>query len=501
MELFSNLALGLSVAFSFSALAYCTLGVTLGMAIGVLPGIGPLATVGMLLPLTFYAEPTEAIIMLAGIYYGSMYGGSTASILLNLPGTAGAAVTCLDGYPMACQGRAGVALFITTIASFFGGVVGILMLATFAPALARVALSFGSAEYFSLMVVGLMAAALVGDGSPLRSTTSVVLGLLIGVAGTDVNSGTWRFTFGFPALSDGINLVVITTGLFGIAEVINNAGRIGQGEVRRVKVDWRSMLPTRDDWRKSILPALRGSGIGALLGILPGTGAALSTFVAYAMEKKVSRTPERFGQGAIEGVVAPEAANNAAAQAAFIPTLSLGIPGDAIVAIVLGALIIHGVVPGPRLVVDQPELFWGLTVSFLIGNILLLVLNLPLIGLWVKILTIPYRYLYPAILTFICIGVYSIRNSVVDIYLAGFFGLVGFLMQRWRFSPAPLLLGLVLGPLMETNLRRTLLLSRGDPLVFIERPVSAAILIVGLGLMAIVVSLSLRKHPKFSSAS
>jgi putative tricarboxylic transport membrane protein len=480
MELFSNLALGFSVALSVSALAYCALGVTLGMAIGVLPGIGPLATVGMLLPLTFYAEPTDAIIMLAGIYYGSMYGGSTASILLNLPGTAGAAVTCLDGYPMAQQGRAGVALFITTIASFFGGVVGIFMLAAFAPALAKIALSFGSAEYFSLMVVGLMAAALVGDGSPVRSAVSVVLGLLIGIVGTDVNSGTWRFTFGFPALSDGINLVVITTGLFGIAEVIANAGRIGPGSVTRVSVSWRALMPTREDWRKSVKPGVRGAGIGALLGILPGTGAALSTFVAYAAEKRASRTPERFGKGAIEGVVAPESANNAAAQAAFIPTLSLGIPGDAIVAIVLGALIIHGIVPGPRLVVDQPELFWGLTVSFLIGNIFLLVLNLPLIGVWVRILAIPYRYLYPAILTFICIGVYSIRNSAVDIFLAAFFGLVGFVMQRWRFSPAPLLLGLVLGPLMETNLRRTLLLSRGDPMVFLERPVSALILLAVL---------------------
>lgn len=492
MDLLTNLALGFSVALSLSALFYCGLGVTLGMTIGVLPGIGPLATIGMLLPLTFYAAPTDAIIMLAGIYYGSMYGGSTASILLNLPGTAGAAVTCIDGYPMAQQGRAGVALFMTTIASFFGGVVGIMILAAFAPALAQVALSFGSAEYFSLMVVGLMAAALVGDGSPAKSVAMVLLGLLLGIVGTDVNTGMRRFIFGFPNLSDGVNLVIVTTGLFGISEVIANAGRISSGSVRKVDVSWKSLLPTRDDWRRSVKPSLRGVSVGSVLGILPGTGAALSTFVAYALEKRISREPERFGKGAIEGVVAPEAANNSAAQAAFIPTLSLGIPGDAIVAIMLGALIIHGIVPGPRLVVDQPELFWGLTVSFLIGNIFLLFLNLPLIGLWVRILSIPYGVLYPAILVFICIGVYSIHNSVFDVYLAVAFGVVGYGLRSLRFSPAPLLLGLVLGPLLETNLRRSLLLSRGDAMVFLERPVSAAILVVGVSLLVLVTYLNLR---------
>lgn len=479
MELFANLALGFSVALSTSSLFYCALGVTLGMFIGVLPGIGPLATVGMLLPLTFYAGPTDAIIMLAGIYYGSMYGGSTASILLNLPGTAGAAVACLDGYPMARQGRAGVALFATTIASFAGGMVGILILAAFAPALARIALTFGSPEYFALMAVGLLAAALVGDGSPARSLAMVVLGLLLGIVGTDVNSGVRRFTGGFPELGDGLNLVIITTGLFGISEVIANAGRIKRGTVQAMNVTWRSLLPTRDDWKRSLMPAIRGTGIGSVLGILPGTGAALSTFVAYAVEKRVSPNRDQLGKGAIEGVVAPEAANNAAAQTAFIPTLSLGIPGDAIVAIMLGALIIHGIVPGPRLVVDQPELFWGLTVSFLIGNIMLLILNLPLIGVWVRILSIPYGLLYPAILVFICVGVFSIHNSVFDVMLAVTFGLVGYGLRLMRFSPAPLLLGLVLGPLIETNLRRSLLLSRGDPWVFFECPISATVLAIG----------------------
>lgn len=494
MDLVANLGLGFSVALSASALSYCALGITLGIMIGVLPGIGPLATVGMLLPLTFYAPPTEAIIMLAGIYYGSMYGGSTAAILLNLPGTAGAAVTCLDGHPMAQQGRAGVALFATTLSSFFGGIVGILILAAFAPLLAAIALNFGSPEYFALMCLGLLAAALAGDGSPSRAFAMIILGLMIGCIGTDVNSGVRRYIFGFNHLSDGVNLVVVTTGLFGIAEVIANAGRVNRSRINDLDLRWRSLLPTRDDWRRSVLPAFRGTSIGAALGILPGTGAALSTFVAYACERRVSKSPERFGKGAIEGVVAPESANNAAAQTAFIPTLSLGIPGDAIVAIMLGALIIHGVVPGPRLIADHPELFWGLTVSFLIGNVLLLMLNLPLIGLWVRILRIPYGVLYPAILVFICVGVYSISNSYFDVLLAVVFGAVGYGMRLTRFPTAPLLLGLVLGPLLEQNLRRSMMLSRGDPMIFIERPISGAILACAALLVVLVVAGGIRKR-------
>lgn len=490
----SNLALGFGVALSPSALAYCALGVTLGMMIGVLPGIGPLATVGMLLPLTYYAPPMEAIIMLAGIYYGSMYGGSTASILLNLPGTAGAAVACLDGYPMTKKGRAGVALFATTIASFFGGMIGIFILAAFAPVLAKVALSFGSPEYFALMALGLLAAALVGDNSPTRSLAMVLLGLLLGIVGTDVNSGYQRYTFGFSNLGDGLNLVIVTTGLFGIAEVINNAGRLTKASTVKVDVTWRSMLPTREDWKRSGLPAGRGAGIGSILGILPGTGAALAAFISYAVERKLSRRPEEFGKGAIEGVVAPESANNAAAQTAFVPTLSLGIPGDAIVAIMLGALILHGVTPGPRLITEQPELFWGLTVSFLIGNFLLLILNLPLIGVWVRILTIPYGILYPAILVFICVGVYSIRNSIFDVVVAIAFGVIGYVMRLLNFSPAPLLLGLVLGPLMEQNLRRSLMLSRGDPMIFLDRPISAAILAVAAALVVAMLYGKLRRR-------
>lgn len=496
MDLLANLALGLSVALSLSALMYCTLGVTLGMMIGVLPGIGPLATIGMLLPLTYYAAPGDAIIMLAGIYYGSMYGGSTAAILLNLPGTAGSAVACLDGYPMSQKGRAGVALFATTIASFFGGMIGIIILAAFAPVLAKVALSFGSPEYFALMVLGLLAAALVGGKSPTRSLAMVLLGLLLGIVGTDVNSGYQRYTFGIPQLGDGLNLVIVTTGLFGIAEVINNAGRIRRGSVKALDISWRSMLPTREDWRRSVFPAIRGTSVGSILGILPGTGAALSSFISYAIERRVAREPERFGKGAIEGVVAPEAANNAAAQTAFVPTLSLGIPGDAIVAIMLGALIIHGITPGPRLISDQPDLFWGLTVSFLIGNLLLLILNLPLIGVWVRILSIPYGILYPAVLVFICVGVYSINNSVFDVGVAILFGLLGYVMRLFDFSPAPLLLGLVLGPLLEQNMRRSLMLSRGDPSIFFDRPVSATILGVAIALVVFMLASSLLRRAR-----
>ncbi len=489
MDLFSNLALGFETAFSVSALLYCFVGVTVGTFIGVLPGIGPLAAIGMLLPLTFYAPPTEALIMLAGIYYGSQYGGSTASILLNVPGTAGAAVTCLDGYPMARQGRAGVALFVTTIASFVGGIVGVIILAAFAPLLARFALSFGSPEYFSLMVLGLIMAALVGEGSQLRSLAMVLFGLLIGIVGTDVSTGQSRFMFGWNELSEGINLVIIATGLFGVAEIMANAGRMRDPTMRPTDISLRSMIPTRDDLRRSWPATLRGTAIGSAIGVLPGAGAALSTFIAYAVEKRAADDPSRFGKGAVEGVAAPEASNNAAAQTAFVPTLSLGIPGDAIVALMLGALIIHGVVPGPRLIVDNPEMFWGLTVSFLIGNALLVILNLPLVGIWVRMLLIPYRMLFPSILVFICIGVYSLNFSSFDVALVIVFGLVGYGLRLMKFSPAPLLLGLVLAPLLEQNLRRSLLIARGDPTIFFQRPISA-VLLGGAVVLAIVIARS-----------
>jgi TctA family transporter len=494
-----NIALGLSVIFSLSTLGYCVIGVTVGMFIGVLPGLGPLATVGMLLPLTFYVPQTDAIVMLAGIYYGSMYGGSTAAILLNLPGTAGAAVTCLDGNPMANAGRAGVALFTATLSSFFGGIFGLVIVAAFTPLLAAVALSFGSPEYAALIVLGLLAAAMVGNASKGRSLAMACLGLLIAMVGTDPNSGVNRMTFGILSLADGMNLVVVTTGLFGIAEVLSNVGKIGSREAMFARIRFRNMLPTRHEARRAVLPALRGSTIGAVLGILPGTGAALSTFVAYAFEKRVSRTPERFGSGAIEGIVAPEAANNSAAQTAFVPTLSLGIPGDAIVAIMLGALIIHGIVPGPQLIRDHPDLFWGLIASFFVGNVILLFLNLPLIGLWVRILRIPYAVLYPAILVFICVGVYSIRNSVFDVALATVFGVSGYLMRRFGFPPAPLLLGLVLGPFLEQNFRRSLMLSRGDPMTFLERPISGGIVAVTVLIVVVMLWSEFRRSRRKAS--
>jgi putative tricarboxylic transport membrane protein len=498
MELFSNLALGFQTAVSASALIYCIVGVTVGTFIGVLPGIGPLAAIGMLLPLTFYAPPTEALIMLAGIYYGSQYGGSTASILLNLPGTAGAAVTCLDGYPLARQGRAGVALFLTTIASFIGGIVGVLVLAAFAPALARVALSFGSPEYFSLMVLGLIMAALVGEGSQLRSLAMVIFGLLLGIVGTDVSTGQPRFMFGWNELGEGINLVIIATGLFGVAEIMANAGRMRDPDMKPIDISFRSMIPTREDIRLSWPATLRGTGLGSAIGILPGAGAALSTFIAYAVEKRLAKDPSRFGKGAVEGVVAPEASNNAAAQTAFVPTLSLGIPGDAIVALMLGALIIHGVVPGPRLITDNPEMFWGLTVSFLIGNIFLVVLNLPLVGIWVRMLLIPYRLLFPAILVFICIGVYSLKYSSFDVAMVIVFGVVGYALRLMLFSPAPLLLGLVLGPLLEQNLRRSLLIARGDPTIFLQRPMSAFLLGAAMLLIIVIARGELKKRRRAS---
>ncbi|MCC5989655.1 MAG: tripartite tricarboxylate transporter permease [Pararhodobacter sp.] len=493
MDLFSNLSLGLATALSPSALFFCFAGVTLGTLIGVLPGIGAMAAIAMLLPLTYHVPPTEALIMLAGIYYGAQYGGSTASILLRLPGTAQAAVVTLDGYPMTQSGRAGVALFITTIASFVGSMIGVILLAGFAPVLAQVAGAFRAPEYFALMVLGLVAAAMLGQGTPLRGLIMVVAGLLLGTVGTDLQSGTFRFVFGEQMLTDGLGLVAVAMGLFGVSEVIANAAR-PPSERPDYRVNWRAMLPTRADWRRA-LPAMgRGSAVGAGFGTLPGTGSSIASFVSYAVEKRISRRPEEFGKGAIEGVTAPESANNAAAQTAFIPTLTLGVPGDAVLALMLGALILHGIIPGPGLIEQQPSLFWGLVVSFVIGNLMLVVLNLPLIGLWVSILRIPYRLLYPAVLIFICIGVYSVRNAVFDVWLVLVFGLVGYGMRLLRFEPAPLILGFILGPLMEQYLRRSMSIARGDPMVFLERPMSASFLAVAAGLALWIIVSGLRRH-------
>ena len=475
MDIASGLLLGLQTAMQPEILLYCFIGVFLGTLIGVLPGIGALAAISLLLPITFHLEPVAAIVMLAGVYYGAQYGGSTASILLNLPGTPSSAVACLDGYPMAKQGRAGVALFMTTVASFIGSMLGIVALVAFAPGIAEVGLLFGAAEYFSIMLLGLIAAATLAAGSPLKGLAMVLFGLLLGTVGTDVNSGVPRFDFEIPELMDAISLVALAMALFGIAELISSVNLKRDGEVKE-KITLRSMLPSREDVRQSVRPMLRGSGIGGFMGALPGAGPSIAAFMSYAVEKKVAKDPSRFGKGAIEGVTAPESANNAAAQTAFVPTLSLGIPGDAVMALMLGALIIHGIQPGPMLMTAQPELFWGLIVSFAIGNIMLVILNLPLVGIWVSILRIPYHVLYPAILVFICLGVYSVNNNVFDVYMTAVLGVLGYVLLKLRFEPAPLLLGFVLGPMMEENLRRAMLLSRGDPSTFIERPISAVVL-------------------------
>lgn len=478
MELLSNLALGLTTATTPTNLLYCFVGVFLGTFIGVLPGVGPLAAVAMLLPVSFYLEPTTALVMLAGVYYGAEYGGSIASILLNIPGTPSSSVTCLDGYPMAQQGRAGVALFATSIASFFGGIFGVIVMVLLAPRLADFALLFQPAEYFSVMVLGLIAASVVSSSGALRGLMMVCLGILLGTIGVDVNSGETRFTGGIPEIRDGVSLVVVAMGLFGVAEVmvsLRGATQSYAGE----SVRGRDIFPSKAEWRRSFMPALRGSLIGSFFGTLPGTGQTVASFVGYATEKRISPSKAQFGKGAIEGVVVPEAANNAAAQTAFIPTLTLGIPGSTTMALMLGALMIHGITPGPQLIQEHPDLFWGLVVSFLFGNLFLLILNIPLIGLWVRLLRVPHYYLYPTVIMLICVGVYGISNSLTDVWVTLAFGLLGYVLRLFRFEPAPMLIGFVLGPMMEEYFRRAMLLSRGDAMVFLERPGSAALLATG----------------------
>jgi TctA family transporter len=478
MSWLDYLGIGLAQALSLSTIWFCFVGVVLGMVVGVLPGIGAVAAIALLLPYTYELNPTDALVMLSGVYYGSAYGGSIASILLNLPGTPSSAVACLDGYPMAQQGRAGVALFITTIGSFVGATIGILLLMAFAPAIAHVALDFRPADYFSMMLLGLIAASTISSAAPLKGIAMVILGILIGMIGTDVNSGTARYSFGFHELTDGVGIVAIAMGLFGITEVIASARQVGDAHLHASRITFRSMWPTRDDWRRSWMPMIRGSWVGSFFGALPGTGGTISAFMAYALEKRVSHTPERFGQGAIEGVTAPEAANNACDQTAFIPTLTLGVPGSVTMALMLGALMIHGIAPGPNLMVEKPELFWGLIMSFWVGNLMLLVLNIPLIGIWIRLITVPYHLLYPSVILLVCIGVYSLQNSVFDVAVALACGLLGYLLRLLDLPPAPLLLGFVLGPLMEEYLRRALVLSDGEFSVFLTRPVSAGFLAV-----------------------
>jgi TctA family transporter len=487
MELFNNLILGFEVALTLQNLAYCFVGVLLGTLIGVLPGIGPLATIAMLLPLTFNVSAVSALIMLAGIYYGAQYGGSTTAILVNLPGEVSAVVTTLDGYQMAKNGRAGPALAIAAIGSFFAGTVCTLLIALFGPPLAEVALEFGAAEYFSLMLMGLVTAAVLAQGDMVKSLAMVGVGLLLGIVGTDVNSGMARFSFGFAELTDGLGFIVIAVGVFAIGEIVSNLGdaEVEERQVFTSKIG--SLMPTWSDLRQSFWPIVRGTGLGAFLGVLPGTGPAIASFSSYMLEKKISKTPEMFGKGAIAGVAGPESANNADAQCKFIPTLTLGIPGSAVMALMLGALTIQGIAPGPQVMTQKPDLFWGLVASMWIGNLMLVVLNLPLIGLWVTLLKVPYRLLFPSIMVFSCIGIYSVNNSSFDVYLAALFGVIGFLWVVLECQPAPLLLGFVLGPLMEENLRRALLISRGDPSVFFTRPISMSFMIVTALILIIMV--------------
>lgn len=477
METISLILGGLSTALSLANLGYAFIGVFLGNAIGVLPGIGAMAAIAILLPLTYGMDPTSALVMLAGIYYGTQYGGAITSILLNLPGVVTHAVTCIDGYPLARQGKAGTALFIAMFASFVGSTIAILIMSFFSELIARYALNFGPWEYFSVMLLGLLAASTLARGSPIKGVAMVVIGLLLGTIGYDLQSGSPRFTFGFLPLQDGLSIVALAMGLFGITEVLRNVNRIGDTALQGRSVTFRTVRPEPGDIRKSALPMLRGSGLGAFFGVLPGTGATLASIMSYALEKRIARDPRRFGRGAIEGVAGPEAANNAGAVAAFIPTLTLGIPGDAVMALMLGALIIHGIQPGPQLVTSHPEVFWAVVGSFWIGNIMLVALNIPMISLWVRMLTIPYRLIYPCILFFICIGVFSIKNSLFDVGTVLTLGVVGFALMRLGFEPAPLLLGFILGPLIEENFRRAMLLSHGDMAVLVTRPISGAFML------------------------
>ncbi|MCX7152676.1 MAG: tripartite tricarboxylate transporter permease [Proteobacteria bacterium] len=491
-ELIANLSLGFGVALSATNLMYCFFGVVLGTLIGVLPGIGPVATIAMLLPVTFNLPPVSALIMLAGIYYGAQYGGSTTAILVNLPGESSSAVTTLDGYAMAKQGRAGPALGIAAICSFIAGTVSTMVIAVAAPPLAEVALKFGPAEYFSLMVLGLVAAVVLAHGSLLKAISMVVLGLLLGLVGTDVNSGVARFSFGVPELSDGIGFVIVAMGMFGFAEIITN---LEQGEETRELLTQKvtNLLPTWQDMKDCSGAITRGTILGSALGILPGGGALLASFSAYALEKKLSWNSANFGKGAIQGVAAPEAANNAGAQTSFIPLLTLGIPSNPVMALMIGAMMIQGIAPGPQVMTERPQLFWGMIASMWVGNLMLVVLNLPMIGLWIKLLTVPYRLLYPAILLFCCIGVYSINNSGYDVILTCVFGVLGYFCTKLECEPAPLILGFILGPMMEENLRRAMLLSRGDPSTFVTKPISAVLLGVAVLLLIVVVSPALRK--------
>jgi putative tricarboxylic transport membrane protein len=492
MDLLHNLGIGFGVAFTATNLLYAFFGCVLGTLIGVLPGIGPVATIAMLLPSTYALDATPALIMLAGIYYGAQYGGSTTAILINVPGESSSVVTAIDGYQMARQGRAGAALSASALGSFFAGCVGTVIIAAFAPPLTELAFKFGPAEYFSLMVLGLIGAVVLAHGSLVKAIAMIVLGLLLGIVGTDVNSGVARFDFGIPELSDGIGVVVVAMGLFGFSEIILNLESTEKRELITTKL--RGMWPTKAQFKLAAPAVLRGTALGSVLGVLPGGGAMLSSFASYSIEKKLAKDPSQFGKGAIQGVAGPESANNAGAQTSFIPLLTLGIPENAVMAMMVGAMMIHNIQPGPQVMTSNPSLFWGLVASMWVGNLMLVVLNLPLIGIWIKLLTVPYRMLYPAILLFCAIGVYTVNNTSFDVMQTAFFGFLGVLFAKLECEPAPLLLGFVLGPMMEENLRRALLLSRGDPTVFATRPISAGLLAAAILLVLVIALPNIRRQ-------
>ena len=491
MDLLSNLSLGFATAASPENLFFCLVGVILGTLIGVLPGIGATATIAMLLPITFQLEPVSSLIMLSGIYYGAQYGGSTTAILINMPGESSSAVTAIDGYQMARKGKAGTALAVAALGSFFAGTVATLLVALFAPPLTAIALKFGAAEYFSLMVLGLVSAIALAHGSILKALAMVVLGLVLGLVGTDIYTGTPRFTFGITEYADGLSFVALAVGVFGIAEILRNL----EGEQDRTVLGTKlgGLFPSRADLKRMVAPMVRGTAIGSVLGILPGGGAVLASFASYTVEKRISANPEEFGQGAIAGVAGPESANNAGAQTSFIPLLTLGIPANPVMALMVGAMIIQGIVPGPNVASEQPELFWGIIASMWIGNLMLVVLNLPLIGLWVKLLKVPYHVLFPIIMAFCSIGVYSVNSNVYDLYAVALFGLMGYALLKLRCEPAPLLLGFVLGPMLEENLRRAMILGRGDPSIFVTRPISLTLLLLTVAVLVVMLMPAIRK--------
>ncbi|MET0519294.1 MAG: tripartite tricarboxylate transporter permease [Burkholderiaceae bacterium] len=488
MDLLHNLAIGFQTALTLQNLLYAFGGAVLGTLIGVLPGLGPVATIAMLLPSIYALDATPALIMLAGIYYGAQYGGSTTAILINVPGESRSVVTAIDGYQMARQGRAGAALAAAGLGSFFAGCVGTIIIAAFAPPLTELAFKFGPAEYFSLMVLGLIGAVVLASGSLVKAISMILLGLLLGQINTDVISGTPRFSFDIPELTDGIGFVVIAMGIFGFGEIIANLGQPAEHREVFTK-DVKGLWPTKQDFQEAWPAVLRGTALGSILGVLPGGGALLASFASYTLEKKVTRKPRvPFGKGAIQGVAGPESANNAGAQTSFIPMLTLGIPPNAVMALMVGAMTIKGIQPGPQVMTSNPELFWGLIASMWIGNLMLVVLNLPLIGIWIKLLTVPYRFLFPAIVVFCCIGCYTLNNNSFDVYMTALFAVLGYVFYKLSCEPAPLLLGFILGPMMEENLRRALLLSRGDWSTFMTRPLSAGLLIAA-ALMVVVVML------------